>query len=246
MLSKASHGYKYGALSTSEEESEKNSDTSSNRGTYKNILIFGLPMAGIFILSWLLITFSSISGEISGRGSFKGKGPVKPTSSDSTCASCPSIITEADCRNTSYPVLGGADFVQFYKDTPDNSDGFAKTGSSAYTSTYGPYTFYFISQENADLFSTNPAKYAPQFGGFCSWGMSGEYCPKYAWNPNCLGPSGNWSAGFKFEDKSYFFLKALPRSYFQANSSYYAEYGAKRWKGWFGDAIVYNTQCYLE
>ena len=33
-------------------------------------------------------------------------------------------------------------------------------------------TYLFASQENAELFKANPAKYAPQFGGFCAYAVS--------------------------------------------------------------------------
>ena len=33
-------------------------------------------------------------------------------------------------------------------------------------------TYRFASEENRSLFAANPAKYAPQFGGFCSNGMA--------------------------------------------------------------------------
>jgi len=30
----------------------------------------------------------------------------------------------------------------------------------------------FVSSEHRDLFAANPQKYAPQYGGFCSWGVA--------------------------------------------------------------------------
>ena len=30
----------------------------------------------------------------------------------------------------------------------------------------------FASREHRDLFTADPAKYAPQYGGFCSWGVA--------------------------------------------------------------------------
>ena len=32
-----------------------------------------------------------------------------------------------------------------------------------------------------DVFSQNPSKFVPQFGGFCSWGVAAEFCPSYPW-----------------------------------------------------------------
>ena len=36
-------------------------------------------------------------------------------------------------------------------------------------------TWYFASQQNLDLFKINPEKYAPQYGGYCAFGLSNGY-----------------------------------------------------------------------
>lgn len=33
-------------------------------------------------------------------------------------------------------------------------------------------SWYFSSKENLDLFKANPIKYAPQYGGYCAYGLS--------------------------------------------------------------------------
>lgn len=35
--------------------------------------------------------------------------------------------------------------------------------------------WYFSSQKNLDLFKANPEKYAPQYGGYCAFGLSNGY-----------------------------------------------------------------------
>jgi YHS domain-containing protein len=35
--------------------------------------------------------------------------------------------------------------------------------------------FYFASQANRDAFTAEPVKYAPQYGGFCAFGMTNGY-----------------------------------------------------------------------
>ena len=35
--------------------------------------------------------------------------------------------------------------------------------------------WYFSSQKNLDLFKANPGKYAPQYGGYCAYGLSNGY-----------------------------------------------------------------------
>jgi YHS domain-containing protein len=46
------------------------------------------------------------------------------------------------------------------------------TGSDKLTADYGGATWQFSSAENLTLFRANPARYAPQFGGYCAWGAS--------------------------------------------------------------------------
>jgi YHS domain-containing protein len=36
-------------------------------------------------------------------------------------------------------------------------------------------TWYFASREHLELFKASPEKYAPQFGGFCAYGVSRNY-----------------------------------------------------------------------
>ncbi len=45
-------------------------------------------------------------------------------------------------------------------------------GSNKYTASYKNTIYYFSSSENRDLFRASPAKYAPQFGGFCAYGVT--------------------------------------------------------------------------
>ena len=40
---------------------------------------------------------------------------------------------------------------------------------------YNDATWYFASQENLDLFKSDPEKYSPQFGGYCSFAVSKGY-----------------------------------------------------------------------
>lgn len=45
-------------------------------------------------------------------------------------------------------------------------------GSSDFTATYKNAIYHFSSEQNRDLFRASPAKYAPQFGGFCAFGVT--------------------------------------------------------------------------
>ena len=43
---------------------------------------------------------------------------------------------------------------------------------SKFTTEYKEADWYFSSAENLATFKQNPAKYAPQYGGFCAWAVA--------------------------------------------------------------------------
>jgi len=45
-------------------------------------------------------------------------------------------------------------------------------GSPQFASMHGGGTYQFASAENKAAFDQDPAKYAPQFGGYCAWAVS--------------------------------------------------------------------------
>lgn len=49
-----------------------------------------------------------------------------------------------------------------------------KMGKASYTATYKGGIYRFSNEENRDMFKANPAKYAPQYGGFCAFGVAME------------------------------------------------------------------------
>ena len=50
--------------------------------------------------------------------------------------------------------------------------GMASPGDENITSLYEDAIFQFISSENKNTFDSNPGKYAPKYGGFCSIAIS--------------------------------------------------------------------------
>lgn len=48
-------------------------------------------------------------------------------------------------------------------------------GSGAFTAIHDGATFHFVSAANRDAFVADPAKYAPQYGGFCAYGTARGY-----------------------------------------------------------------------
>ncbi len=68
--------------------------------------------------------------------------------------------------------IKGTDPVAYFQ------QGKAVAGSDRFTYRWGNATWKFSSTENRALFAKNPAKYAPQYGGFCAWAVSeGDLAP---------------------------------------------------------------------
>lgn len=63
-------------------------------------------------------------------------------------------------------ILQGYDVVSYFTDNkPVNGD-------PKFEARYNAATYWFSSQEHADLFKDHPEKYAPQYGAFCGYAMS--------------------------------------------------------------------------
>ena len=50
--------------------------------------------------------------------------------------------------------------------------GKPQEGNKAISASYNGATWVFISEENRAMFLKNPAKYAPQYGGYCAYAAS--------------------------------------------------------------------------
>lgn len=62
--------------------------------------------------------------------------------------------------------IGGTDPVAYF------TQGKPVAGSDEFTTTYDDVTWKFASAENRDKFVADPAKYAPQYGGYCAFGAA--------------------------------------------------------------------------
>jgi len=62
-------------------------------------------------------------------------------------------------------ILKGYDAVAYFKQNR------AVKGDPRYSSSYGGATYYFASAEDKATFDKTPAKYAPQYGGYCANSM---------------------------------------------------------------------------
>lgn len=68
--------------------------------------------------------------------------------------------------------VGGYDAVAYH------TQGKPVPGTIAHTLEHGGATWRFASAENRDLFKADPAKYAPQYGGYCAYAVSQGYTAK--------------------------------------------------------------------
>lgn len=71
--------------------------------------------------------------------------------------------TETDGNDV---ILAGHDVVAYF------TQGKPVQGSADYTAVYNGAIYRFSTQQNRDSFREDPARYAPQYGGFCAFGMT--------------------------------------------------------------------------
>lgn len=65
--------------------------------------------------------------------------------------------------------VSGYDTVAYF------TQGTPVKGSKKFRTDYMDAEWRFSSQENLDIFLSDPARYAPQYGGYCAWAMAGGY-----------------------------------------------------------------------
>ena len=76
---------------------------------------------------------------------------------------------KAEIFTTNGKAIRGYDVVAFF------SESKPVQGNESFSYTWKDATWLFSSKENLELFKMNPEKYAPQYGGYCAYGMSGGY-----------------------------------------------------------------------
>ena len=65
--------------------------------------------------------------------------------------------------------VSGYDAVAYF------TEGKPVEGSDDFTADYNGATWRFSSAGNRDAFLENPARFAPQYGGYCAWAVSQGY-----------------------------------------------------------------------
>lgn len=73
------------------------------------------------------------------------------------------VDTETDENNV---ILAGHDAVAYF------TQGKPVEGSANYTASHNGAIYRFSSAKNRDAFNAEPERFAPQYGGFCAYGMT--------------------------------------------------------------------------
>ncbi len=71
--------------------------------------------------------------------------------------------------NTGGVAIEGTDPVAYF------TEGKPVSGSPDITHDYAGVTWRFASAANREAFAADPARYAPQYGGYCAWAVSQGY-----------------------------------------------------------------------
>ena len=73
---------------------------------------------------------------------------------------------KSEVFNTSDGAIHGYDPVAYFNEHKPEK------GDKKYSLSWNSATWYFASQNNLDLFKQNPNMYAPQYGGYCAYGLA--------------------------------------------------------------------------
>jgi len=77
-----------------------------------------------------------------------------------------SFAVEETQQDSNGVILSGYDTVSYFTQNK------AVEGYAGISAVYDGAIYHFSSEANRDLFKANPAKYAPQYGGFCAYGAA--------------------------------------------------------------------------
>lgn len=93
-----------------------------------------------------------------------------------TAASMVAIAPTARAEPSVYTGVFSNIAVQGYDPVAYFTEGKPVKGSKEFTAEYRGAIFQFASVAHRDAFVADPAKYAPQYGGYCAWAMAdGKY-----------------------------------------------------------------------
>ncbi len=76
------------------------------------------------------------------------------------------IAQKSEVFNSADGAIHGYDPVAYFKESKPVK------GDKKYSLSWKSANWYFISQQNLDAFKANPGMYAPQYGGYCAYGLA--------------------------------------------------------------------------
>lgn len=142
------------------------------------------------------------------------------------------------------PVLLGFDVVQYHFIPAYKDGGVAVRGLPEYAYNFNGYQFWFSTAENRELFINDPWKYAPAWGGYCSWGVALEMPPSWPWQVDYLGPPASpWEGWLVVNGTLMFNIWSGYSDRFMVNAEQNIKAAIARWEAWFGQAGPFNTHC---
>ncbi|CAI2719475.1 YHS domain-containing (seleno)protein [Nitrospina watsonii] len=77
-----------------------------------------------------------------------------------------SMMSQTAGTEIATPALGGYDPVAYFE------EGRPVPGNGFHTATHKGATYLFANEEHQKLFAANPDNYAPQYGGYCAYGVA--------------------------------------------------------------------------
>ncbi|MBY0574754.1 MAG: YHS domain-containing protein [Undibacterium sp.] len=92
------------------------------------------------------------------------------------CIVASSVATSAFAIDPIFSTKEGA--IRGYDPVAYFSKHKAVKGSEKFTTQWQGANWHFSSQANLDAFKSDPEKYAPQYGGYCAYGVSQGYTPE--------------------------------------------------------------------
>lgn len=92
-----------------------------------------------------------------------------------TVSSCGLIPTQATSSINAVNVDESRLAIKGYDPVAYFTEAKPVQGSSQFTAQHLGATYYFSSAQHQSLFEGDPEKYAPQYGGYCAFGVSKEY-----------------------------------------------------------------------
>lgn len=214
-------------------------------------------MLSVRIAPWKSLRINTMEAEVEISNTSHYSADVE----DLISKGCPEPYTDPlFCMNPEIPVLGGIDFVEYFEDfkLADSSGKYDETkygvpADGSITSTYKGFKFAFHTEAHRDLFAANPEQYIPQYGGFCSWGISEEVQVyptfKVPWGIGCLGPTGSRLSWTIQNNRLYLFrsfrtetggVDNVPKNRFLSDPERWAAVGDANWNAWMSEINKYS------